>query len=63
MNESTFVRVAAVIFSLVALLHLARLVLGWDAVIGGWSVPMWFSWIALGLSGLLAYTGVRLSRR
>ena len=63
MSEKTFTRVAAVVFSLVALLHLARLILGWDAVIGGWRVPMWFSWVALGLSGLLASTAIRLSRR
>ena len=63
MSEKTFARVSAGIFSLVALLHLARLILGWDAVIGGWEVPMWFSWVALGLSGLLASTAIRLSRR
>ncbi|MBI3330979.1 MAG: hypothetical protein HYZ96_02575 [Candidatus Omnitrophica bacterium] len=63
MNEKTFTRVSAVIFSLVALLHLARLVLGWDAVIGGWGVPMWFSWAALGLAGWLAAAAIRLSRR
>lgn len=62
MREKTFVGISGVIFSLVALLHLARLVLGWDAVIGGWRVPMWFSGVAFGLSGLLAYTGIRLSR-
>jgi len=63
MREKTFVGISGVIFSLVALLHLARLVLGWDAVIGGWRVPMWVSWAALGLSGWLAYAAVRLSRR
>ena len=63
MSEKVFTRVAAVVFSLVALLHLARLVLGWEAVIGGWSVPIWFSWVALGLSGLLASAAIRLSRR
>lgn len=63
MTEQTFVRVAAVICSLVALLHVARLVLGWDAVIGEWRVPMWFSWVALGVAGWLAYTAIRLSRR
>ena len=62
MSGKTFTRVAGVIFSLVALLHGARLVLGWEAVIGGWSVPMWVSWVALGLSGWLAYAAIRLSR-
>jgi hypothetical protein len=55
--------VSAAIFSLVALLHLARVVFGWSAVIGGWSVPMWLSWIALIVAGALAYFGFSLARQ
>jgi hypothetical protein len=39
-----------------AVLHALRLLLGWEAVIGGWSVPTWFSWVALALAGYLAYS-------
>jgi hypothetical protein len=60
MSQKTFVGVAGVVFLLVALLHLLRLLLGWDAVIGGWSVPHWVSWAALAVSGYLAYTAFRL---
>ena len=56
MTQRTFNAVAGVIFTLVAVLHALRLLLGWDAVIGGWDVPGWFSWVALALSGYLAYT-------
>ena len=42
-----FSKVAALVFGLIAVLHLARLVYGWEAVIGGWVVPMWFSWPAV----------------
>ena len=59
MNQKTFVATAGVVFSLVAVLHALRLLLKWDAVIGGWSVPMWLSWVALALAGYLAYTAFK----
>jgi hypothetical protein len=55
--------VSAVIFSLVALLHLARIVFGWSAVIGGWSAPMWLSWVGIIVAGGLAYFGFSLARQ
>ena len=60
MNQKTFVVTAGVVFSLVAALHALRLLLGWDAAIGGWLVPMWLSWLALAVSGYLAYTAFKL---
>jgi len=43
-------------------LDLLRIMLGGTAVIGGWTVPMWASWIALIISAYLAYEGFRLSK-
>ena len=63
MSRRAYLLAAAIIFSLVALLHLARIVFGWSAVIGGWSVPMWLSWIALIVTGALAYFGFSLARQ
>ena len=60
MSQKTFTRIAGLVFSLVAVLHALRILLTWDAVIGGWSVPMWVSWAALAVSGYLAYTAFRL---
>ena len=60
MNQKTFALTAGVVFSLVAVLHALRLLLGWDAVIGGWHVPMWLSGVALALAGYLAYTAFRM---
>jgi hypothetical protein len=63
MTEKTFVTVAAVIFALVALLHLLRLVTGWSIVIDAWTVPMWVSWIGLVVAGGLSYYGARLAMK
>lgn len=62
MSRKKYCLVTAIIFAVIALLHLARLGFGWTAVLGGWSVPMWLSWLALAISAFLAWTGFRLSR-
>ena len=56
MKQKTFTAVAGVVFSVVAVLHLLRLLLHWEAVIGSWVVPPWVSGLALVLSGYLAYS-------
>lgn len=62
MNQKTFTLTAGAVFSLVAALHALRLLCGWDAVIGGWTVPLWVSWAALAVSGYLAYTAFKVGR-
>jgi len=49
-----FTMLAVVVFGLVALVHLLRLVYGWEATINGAAVPMWASILALVVSGGLA---------
>ena len=63
MTEKMFATIAAVIFALVALLHLVRLVMGWSIVIDSWTVPMWVSWVGLVVAGGLSYYGGRLAMR
>jgi hypothetical protein len=63
MTEKTFATITAVIFALVALLHLLRLVMGWSIVIDSWTVPMWLSWVGLVVAGGLSYYGARLAMR
>ncbi len=63
MNQRTFSLVASVIFLLVAFVHALRLAFGWHAVVNTWAVPMWVSWVALGIGLYLASEGFRLARR
>jgi len=49
-----FSTIAAVVFALVALLHLLRLVYDWQVVFNGWVVPMWLSVIGLIVTGALS---------
>jgi hypothetical protein len=57
-----FTAVAIVVFSLVAVLHVLRLVFGWEAVINGMAVPMWASVLAIIIAGGLAVMLWRESR-
>ena len=52
--------IAGTIFALVALLQALRIYMGWPVVIGGWSAPMWVSWIAIVVAGSLSYFALTL---
>ena len=62
MSLKIYLKTAGTIFLIIAVLHLLRLVLGWNAVFEGWSVPLWLSAVALVVAGYLAYEGFRLSK-
>lgn len=63
MNQRSFCLTAGIIFGSIALLHLLRIVYGWEAVIAGQAVPQWVSWVALVIAGYLGYVGLRLAIR
>jgi hypothetical protein len=58
-----YLSVTRVLFALVALVHLARLVRHWPAVIGEWAAPLWVSGLGLLVAGALSVWGAQLSRR
>ena len=57
MNRRSYFFVTAVVFSVIGLLHLLRIVVGWEAIAGGWSIPMWLSWVAMIVAAVLAVQG------
>ena len=52
-----YAAVSELIFAVVAIAHLIRILKGWAAHIGSYSVPMSLSWIGLLIAGLLAIWG------
>ena len=62
MTQQAFTRMAGVLFMGIALLHLLRVIFGWEAVINGWSVPHGVSWIAVLVFGGLASAAFKLKR-
>jgi hypothetical protein len=63
MSQKTFSLVVGLVFLLIAVMHGLRLALRWEAVVNGWSVPMWVSALALLIAGYLAFEGLRPGRR
>lgn len=61
MSNKKYTKISGIIFAIVGLAHLLRVVLGWDVIIGGWDVPLWFSFIAVLVLAFLAYTALKLS--
>ena len=53
----SYAAVSALIFVIVAVVHLARLVKSWPVQVGSFAVPMSLSWIGLQVSALLAIWG------
>lgn len=62
MNTKSFYNLIGVIFSLIFILHLARIIFGWSAVIGGLVIPMWASYIAVVASAFLLYQIYKLKK-
>ncbi len=52
--KKPFTYLAILVFALVALLHLLRLIFGWEATFNGAAVPMWASGLGLVIAGGLA---------
>lgn len=57
-----FTVIAIVVFSLIAIVQLTRLVLGWEVSVNGVSIPAWASAIAFVVAGGLAAMLWRESR-
>ena len=63
MSQKTFSLVAGVFFLLIAVGHVLRIIFDQSVVVQGTSIPMWASWIALVVSGFLAYEGLVIARK
>ncbi len=61
--EKTFHRVAGTIFGAIALLHLLRLLFGWQFNLFGWATPYWLSGIGTIIAAFLSYASFRLTKK
>ena len=57
-----FATIAVAVFVVVALLHVLRILMGWEVLIQGAVVPMWVSYLGLVVAGGLAFLLWRESR-
>src|SRR6266699_1173665 len=62
LNQKTYMTVTATLFLVMGIVHLLRIIFGWQVEIGGLSIPFWASWLALPVAGALAYFGFTQNR-
>jgi hypothetical protein len=55
-SERTLLKVVGLIFLVVAVVHLLRLALGWNILLGDAEVPMWLSWFGFLIPAYLSYS-------
>jgi hypothetical protein len=63
MTHGAYLLVTSSMFALIALLHALRLFYGWRVTMGGWTVPVWVSWVGLLIAGYLACQGFLLKKK
>lgn len=62
MKQKTYTKVSGVIFGVVAIVHLIRVLSGWQFMIGSYDVPAVLSIVAFVVLGYLAYSAYKLSK-
>ena len=63
LNQKAYNTITAVLFLVIAALHLVRVIFSWPAQIGGLDIPLWASGPALVIAGALAYFGFAQNTR
>ena len=63
MTAKSYCTLSAAVFALIALLHLARAVMGWPVTISGHNIPLWASWLAVVVTVALSAIGWRAAGR
>jgi len=59
MTQKIYSIISGILFALVALVHLYKIVQGWDVVVGGTAIPIWASWVVLVITTTLAFFGLK----
>jgi hypothetical protein len=55
--------ISGVVFLAIAILHLLRLIFGWEATVAGRPAPAWLSVVAVVISGYLGHEGLRMLKK
>lgn len=62
MTTKNYSLLAAVIFTIIAVVQLTRAVMGWEVMVGSTLMPVWLSWVAFLVAGALAWLGYSAAR-
>ena len=59
----TYIMITATLFAIVAVGHLARIMLSLPVDVGGLNIPMWVSWLGMVVPGSLSAWGFMAGRK
>ena len=62
MDKNQLLLIASVIFGVVGFLHLLRSIFGWEAAIGNFNVPLYFSYVAIVVAAYLSFSMYKASK-
>jgi hypothetical protein len=62
LNRNTYMTVTATLFLVVGIVHLLRIIFGWQVEVGGMNIPFWASWLVVPVSVALAIFGFNQKR-
>ena len=62
MDATRYARLAGAVFAIIAVLQLARAVMGWSVSLEGAAIPVWASWVAAVVAGALAWLGLATTK-
>ena len=54
MKPKPFTRIASLFWAVITILHIVRIVAGWEIVIDQWHVPKWISLVLAIITGTLS---------
>ena len=60
MKPHDYQTLTATMFAIIGLVHLLRLLFGWEVFINDWEVPLWLSGLAVVIAGYVVYTAVQM---
>ena len=63
MTKKHFVYLASVIFLIMGIVHIVRLLVGWQVQIAGFMVPMWIYWLEAFVFLYLSFVGFKIKNR
>ena len=63
MEKNIALLLASIVFGVIAMFHLVRALLKWDAIISGFSIPVYFSYLAALILAYLAWQTYDASRK
>jgi hypothetical protein len=58
LDPLSYSRLAGAIFAIVAILQLVRALANWPVTIGLTAIPVWASWVAFVIAGVLSWIGI-----